>query len=140
MSFDKNEFYARTMHTPDSPDRATLRASLRELSKALLPLHRHLIEAAKSDYAFAYKPVESPGHLLRLLNDDPFFAWLKPMTSIIVDIDEMVRRDFEKGDAKAIVDRVQHFLANENYVMMLQREVEIATEHAAMRKVLAKLL
>lgn len=140
MSFDKNEFYARTMHTPDSPERAEMRAALRELSKALLPLHRHLIEAAKSDYAFGYAPVESPGHLLRLLGDDPFFAWLKPMTSIIVDIDEMVRRDFELSDARAIADRLQQFVAAENYVAMLQREVEIATEHAAMRRVLAKLL
>ena len=139
MSFDKNEFYARTMHTPDSPERAELRANLRELSKALLPLHRYLIEAAKSDYAFAYAPVESPGHLLRLLGDDPFFAWLKPMTSIIVDIDEMVRRDFELADARAIADRVHQFLGAENYVTMLQREIDIATAHAAMRKVLAKL-
>lgn len=140
MSFDKNEFYARTMHTPDSPERAEVRAALRELSKALLPLHRHLIEAAKSDYAFGIAPVESPGHLLRLLGDDPFFAWLKPMTSIIVDIDEMVRRDFEISDARAVASRVQEFLAVESYVAMLQREVEVATAHASMRKVLAKLL
>jgi hypothetical protein len=139
MSFDKKEFYARTMHTPDSPERAQTRAALRDLSKALIPLHRYLIEAAKSDYVFAYAPVESPSHLLRLISDDPFFAWLKPMTSIIVDIDEMVRRDFESADAKAIADRVHHFLSSETYVTLLQREVDVATAHAAMRKVLAKL-
>ena len=46
---DKNSFFARTMHTPDSPERAELRGALREISKALIPLHRHLIDAAKSD-------------------------------------------------------------------------------------------
>jgi hypothetical protein len=40
MAFDKKEFFARTMHTPDTPERAALRAALREVSKALLPLHR----------------------------------------------------------------------------------------------------
>ena len=139
MAFDKNDFYARTMHTPDSPERAALRSALRDLSKALLPLHRHLIEAAKSDYAFGYAPVESPSHLMRLINEDPFFSWLKPLTSIIVDIDEMARKDFEVADATAIGKRVAEFLGHEQYVVMLQREVEVATAHAAVRKTLAKL-
>ena len=140
MAFDKNEFYARTMHTPDSPERAALRAALRDLSKTLIPLHRHLIEAAKSDYTFAYdKPVESPGHLLRLLGEEPFFAWLKPMTSIIVDIDEMARRDFEPQDAAAVAKRVEQLLSGTQYLELLQREVDVAMAHAALRKVLAPL-
>ena len=80
----KAKFFARTMHTPDDAARATLRAALREVSRLLMPLHRALIEVAKDDYAFAFGPVEQPTHLFRLLNDDPFFAWLKPITSLIV--------------------------------------------------------
>jgi hypothetical protein len=139
MSFDKNEFYARTMHTPDSPERAALRGTLRELSKALMPLHRHLIEAAKSDYAFGYAPVESPGHLLRLMNEDPFFGWLKPLTAVIVQIDEMTRRDFERADAIAVAKRIEDFLGQTQYVEMLQREVDVAAGHAAVRKILSRL-
>ena len=139
MSFDKKEFFARTMHTPDSPERAALRSSLRDLSKALIPLHRALIDAAKSDYAFGIAPVESPSHLLRLINDDPFFAWLKPLTSIIVEIDEMVRRDFEAADAIALARRVETFLGGKEYVELLQREVEVATGHASVRKILGRL-
>ena len=90
MPLDKKSFYARTMHTPDSPERAALRSALRDVSKALLPLHRALIDAAKDDYAFGIAPVK-PSQLLQLLNDDPFFAWLKPVTALIVDIDEMAR-------------------------------------------------
>jgi hypothetical protein len=139
MSFDKKEFYARTMHTPDSPERAAMRSTLRELSKTLIPLHRHLIDAAKSDYSFAYAAVESPGQLLQLLNDHAFFAWLKPMTSIIVEIDEMVRRDFEAADARAIAARVEAFLSAKEYVEMLQREIDIAAGHAQVRKLLTRL-
>lgn len=139
MSFDKNDYYARTMHTPDSPERAETRAALRELSKALIPLHRHLINAVKSDYAFAYSPVESPGHLLRLINDDPFFEWLKPMTALIVEIDEMVRRDFEAAAAVSIRERVEKFLKGDRYIEVLQREVDVASSHAGVRKVLTRL-
>ena len=103
MPIDRNAFFARTMHTPDTPERAELRAALRELSKALLPLHRALIEAARDDYAFAYGTSVGPAQLLQLVTDDPFFAWLKPMTSLIVEIDEMVRVDFEPQAARGVI-------------------------------------
>ena len=33
MAMNREEFYARTMHTPDDPDRAARRATLREISR-----------------------------------------------------------------------------------------------------------
>jgi hypothetical protein len=145
MPLDKNSFYARTMHTPDSPERAALRGALRDVSKVLLPLHRALIEAAKDDYAFGIAPVK-PSQLLQLLNDDPFFAWLKPLTSLIVDIDEMARTDFEPADVAGIAGRVDRlFGANAeeafaaHYIPMLQRSVDVAVGHAALRKAAVRL-
>jgi hypothetical protein len=145
MPLDKNSFYARTMHTPDSPERAAQRQALRDVSKALLPLHRALIDAAKDDYAFGIAPVK-PSQLLQLLGDDPFFAWLKPMTSLIVDIDEMARTDFEAADVAAIVDRIDSLFGTKEddafakqYVPMLQRSVDIAAGHAALRKAASQL-
>ena len=135
---DKNAFFARTMHTPDSPERAELRAALREISKALIPLHRHLIDAAKSDYAFAYDTEATPSQLIELLQNDPFFAWLKPLTALIVDIDEMARRDFDQASARAIPKRIEEMFAGEQYVTILQRDVEVAGAHAAVRKALQR--
>ena len=153
MAFDKNDFYARTMHTPDPPERAALRAALRELSKALIPLHRRLIdvtkddyvfgfgliESAKSDYAFAYGANARPSELVELLQNDPFFAWLKPLTAVIVDIDEMARTDFEVADVAAIVDRIEKLLGETKYIEMLQRDIDVATGHAALRRVMQRL-
>ena len=142
MPIDRNAFFARTMHTPDTPERAELRAALRELSKALLPLHRALIEAARDDYAFAYGTSVGPAQLLQLVTDDPFFAWLKPMTSLIVEIDEMVRVDFEPQAARDVAGRVEQLFEgafNERYVPLLQRDVDVAVAHAAIRCALAKL-
>ena len=104
---EKARFFARTMHTPDDEARAALRAALREVSGLLIPLHRALIDAAKEDYAFAFGPVVQPTQLLRLLNEDAFFAWLKPITSLIVDIDEMARRDFEAVEVESIARRIE---------------------------------
>jgi hypothetical protein len=145
MALDKNSFYARTMHTPDSAERAALRGALRDVSKVLLPLHRALIAAANDDYAFGIAPVK-PSQLLQLLNDDPFFAWLKPLTSLIVDIDEMARTDFEPSDVAAIADRLDRLFGPKaeegfaaHYIPMLQRSVDIAVGHAALRKAAARL-
>jgi hypothetical protein len=135
---DKNSFFARTMHTPDTPERARLRDGLREISRTLLPLHRRLIESAKSDYAFAYDANASPAKLIELLQTDPFFAWLKPLTAVIVDIDEMARTDFEPADADAIITRIESLLAEQRYIEMLQNDVEIASDHAALRGALQR--
>ena len=142
---NRDEFYARTMHTPDDPVRAARRSTLREISRLLLPLHRSLIEAARGDFAFAYQAVEKPSHLLQLLNEHPFFAWLKPMTSLIVDIDEMSRTDFEPVQYEEIVKRVESLVGNggnadfaAHYVPMLQRDVDVAIAHAALRQALGR--
>jgi 23S rRNA G2445 N2-methylase RlmL len=136
----KARFYARTMHTPDDPARAALRSALREMSRALIPLHRGLIEATKSDYSFAYSPIDTPAELLRLVQADPFFEWLKPVTTLIVDIDEIVRTDFQNSDVKAIVERAERMFGGDaenkfssRYVPILQRDVDVAIFHADVR-------
>ena len=142
----KEDFYSRTMHTPDDPERAAQRAHLRDLWKHLLPLHRALIEAARAEYTAAIAPVGGPTHLLQLLNDDPFFAWLKPLTAVIVDIDEMSRTDFERAQLDALTSRVRAIFDTEadaafagRYLPLLQQDVDVAIAHAAIRQILARL-
>jgi hypothetical protein len=146
MSLDKTAFFARTMHTPDSPERAELRDALREISAALIALHRLLIDAARSDYNFAYGSVGA-AQLVELIRSDPFFGWLQPLTSIIVDIDEMRRTDFETREASSIAERLDRlFGAGERdplfagrYVEILQRDVAVAMAHAQLRRALQRL-
>jgi hypothetical protein len=142
----KEDVYARMMHTPDDPARAALRAALRDAWKQLLPLHRSLIDAANADYTANVGPVTGPGHLLQLLQDDPFFSWLQPLTTLIVDIDSMARTDFERADVDAVVERIERLFGNaadaafaEHYVPMLQRDVDVAIAHAAIRQIVARL-
>jgi len=137
----KAKFFARTMHTPDDEARAAQRTRLRDISRQLLPLHRALIDAAKADYALAYEPVEQPTHLLRLLNEDPFFEWLKPLTSLIVDIDEMVRKDFSADSFEAISQRIDALFGSSStsdfaarYLPLLQQSIDLAVAHAALKK------
>lgn len=142
----KEDFYARTMHTPDDPARAAQRAALRDLWKQLLPLHRALIDAARDEYIASVAPVAGPTHLLQLLNEDPFFTWLKPLTAVIVEIDEMSRTDFAAPQLEAMTARVRGIFAGDGgtpfasrYLPLLQRDVDVAIAHAAIRQILARL-
>ncbi|HYI09511.1 MAG TPA: hypothetical protein VEK57_10625 [Thermoanaerobaculia bacterium] len=142
----KEDVYARMMHTPDDPARAELRATLRDTWKQLLPLHRALIDSASAEYGAAVGAVSGPNHLLQLLQEDPFFAWLKPLTSLIVDLDSLARTDFERADVDAMVKRIeQHFGSTPDaefaarYVPVLQRDVDVAIAHAAIRQLLRRL-
>ena len=143
----KEDLYARMMHTPDDPVRAELRSALRDAWKQLMPLHRALIDAASAEYAATVAPVNGPTHLLRLLQEDPFFEWLRPLTSIIVDLDTMSRTDFERTDVDAIAARLdRHFGAapdagfTARYLPLLQRDIDVAVGHANLRKILQRLL
>jgi len=135
---------ARRMHAPDNPERAALRVRLRELSRALLPLHRALIDAAKADYALFEKPVVSPAQLLALLTDDPFFAWLQPMTSLIVRIDELAAGELDPPEARRVLDAARDLIEGSQgsfstqYREMLQRDVDVAVAHAAIKTVLSR--
>jgi hypothetical protein len=142
----KEDVYARMMHTPDDPQRAERRATLREAWKQLLPLHRALIDDASADYTANVGAVSGPGHLLQLLQEDPFFVWLKPLTSLIVDLDTLSRTDFEPADVEAIAARLEHLFGatadpgfTARYIPTLQRDVDVAIAHAAIRKIAGKL-
>lgn len=143
----KEDVYARMMHTPDDPVRAEWRAALRDAWKQLLPLHRALIDSASAEYSINVAPVTGPNHLLRLLQEDEFFFWLKPLTSLIVDLDSMTRTDFDRAGVDAMVARIEHLFGNgaepefaARYVPILQRDVDVAIAHAAIRQILRRLI
>ena len=135
------------MHTPDDPARAELRAALRDLWKQLLPLHRALIDAASDEYVATIGPLTGPTHKLQLLQEHPFFAWLKPLTSLIVDIDTLSRTDFERPDVDSLLARVEALFGTKpdanfamRYVPVLQRDFDVAVSHGAIRQIVLRLL
>jgi hypothetical protein len=91
-------------------------------------------------------PVAGPGHLLKLLQEDAFFAWLKPLTALIVEIDAMTSRDFESADFDAVALRTEKLFDHASdtefsakYVPALQRDVDVAIHHAGLRKALPRM-
>ena len=61
---------------------------LQKVREALLELHKTLVDSERVGYEAALGPIPSPNHFLRLLSSDPWFAWLLPLSGLIVTIDE----------------------------------------------------
>lgn len=62
---------------------------MRELRLGLLRLHKSLLDAGREDYERAHGQVTG-GELLQLVISDERFAWLRPVSELIVGIDEMM--------------------------------------------------
>lgn len=68
------------------------RTRLRPVRQALIDLHKGLLEAERGQYEQVHGPV-TPAELLQLLLGDPQFAWLRSISALIVQIDEMSEAD-----------------------------------------------
>ena len=63
------------------------RALLTHLRHLLLQLHKTLIDWQRADYERVHGRLQT-SQLLRVIFDDPAFAWLRTMSGLIVRIDE----------------------------------------------------
>jgi hypothetical protein len=55
---------------------------------ALLELHRELLAVERTVYEEAHGPIPGPGAFLQLLTGDPAFAWLRPLSMLIIELDD----------------------------------------------------
>src|SRR5947208_1203392 len=76
------------MSTQSKPEAEGVRARLETLRSSLLSLHKVLVESERVEYEHTVAKISSPNHFLHLLTNDPWFAWLSPLSKLIVSIDE----------------------------------------------------
>ncbi len=88
------------------------RSNLKGLSKAMLRLHKTLLDGAKASYEMKNGKIQSPNQYLSLVIDDAHFAWLRKLSSLIALIDEAtsIRRAATETDAKALLNETKILL------------------------------
>ena len=107
------------------------RQQLKDLSKSFLRLHKILLETEKAEYERINGAISSPNQYLALVLDDPHFAWLRRMSSLIALIDEAtsIRRPASEIAAVALVEEARKLLTfagddesfNDKFHIALQR-------------------
>jgi hypothetical protein len=76
------------MRKHSQPEETGVRARLESLRASLWALHKALVESERVEYEKTMGRIASPNHFLHLLTTDPWFAWLSPLSQLIVSIDE----------------------------------------------------
>jgi len=103
------------------------------------PIHKRLLEAARADYETVRGPIGGPARFLELLTNDPFFAWLRPMTRLMVEIDEALDEPeaLDPPRVDAFRARLETLLLDPRYLHYLQLSPDLVIDHAALRRALA---
>ena len=80
------------------------RRLLTDLRRALLPLHKTLLEWERKIYEREHGRKMGAGELLQIIMTAPQFAWLRPISEVIVRIDQAL--DEEAPDTAVDVDAI----------------------------------
>ena len=121
---------------------------LPELREALLTLHKTLVDSERISYEQTIGTIPSPNHFLQLLTSDPWFAWLHPLSLLIVTMDQALdskRKPLTDADAEELVKQTRQLLVaseegegfSKHYFDALQRDPAVVLDHAAAAKFFA---
>jgi hypothetical protein len=127
-----------------TPESTVLRARLEALRPTLLALHKALVESERVEYEKTMGKIQSPNHFLQLLTTDPWFAWLSPLSQLIVSVDEAL--DEKEPLTSAAVEALENHAArllvasetgttfSTHYYEALQRDPDVVLAHAEVVK------
>lgn len=125
--------------TPDD------RTHLFKVREALLNLHKALLNVERARYEQNVGPVANEFEFFRLVTSDPSFAWINPMTTLIVQIDEQVasKEPITVGAVEALYSETRAVLASTTgtpfqaeYNQLLQENPDLVMKHSAVMQAL----
>lgn len=132
---------------PPAPD-DDARRRLKDVREKLLTLHKALLDSERTSYELTHGAIGSPAAFLQLLINDPSFAWLRPVTTLIVQIDEALAAKNPPGSSHDFLQLIEDTRAllspsrEENgfwkrYSGAVQRDPGVAVLHEEMERQLA---
>jgi hypothetical protein len=119
---------------------------LRELRSRLLHLHKILLEMERENFERDSGPVNS-GELLQLLINHEQFAWLRMISALVVQIDEVLSAEepATMNDIQDVISQARSLFTlsadgvfKQKYQAALQREPEVVMAHAEVAKLLRR--
>jgi hypothetical protein len=86
-----------------------LKRRLDETHRGLLRVHKALLDYERTRFEAVNGKIPGPGEFLQLVINDPFFAWLRPVSEFVVQIDEYTESkepvDAAAGEALLVTAR-----------------------------------
>ena len=122
------------------------RKRLAQLREALLHLSKALIDSERVGYEQTMGKISSPNHFLQLVMNDPWFAWMHPLSQLIVAMDEALdaKEPLTEAGANVLIKQTRELLVvsesgegfSHHYFIALQRDPDVVLAHAEAAKIL----
>ena len=120
---------------------------IRQIRPLLLKFHKALLEHERATYEQAYGPIANTGEYFQLVLGHEWFNWLRPISQMIVRIDERLhaKKPEEAESATVLLAEVQTLMnpvedgtiAEQRYYQAIQQNPEVAQMHATFSAILA---
>ena len=131
---------------PDDLAAAMAVARLRALRTVVLAIHKAALDAERRRYEHLHGPIGTPQQVLRVVMDDPFFAWLRPLSDFVIQAD--IRLSDQKALSPADAERfarelrsmVQPQSATERFAQEYRRTLQDVPEVVVLHGKLVALL
>src|ERR1051325_10912563 len=126
---------------PEEQERnSRTRTRLGAVRRALLKLHKALLDDERIEFERVRGRIASSGEFLQLVLNDEWFAYLRPFSALVVQIDELLdAEEATQAEADALMAQARALLrpdaggasgSGERYRAALQRAPDVVLAHA----------
>ena len=122
------------------------RAQLRRVRGVLLSLHKTLLDFEREGYEREQGKIGNSYEFLNLVMSDPWFAWLRRLSELIVEMDELLadRESPQETTGSALIQQSRMLLTplesgdefQRKYFEAIQQSPEVVLAHAEFAKAL----
>ena len=109
--------------------------------RGLVRVHKALIDVERVRYERAHGRIENPARLLQLVIHDPGFAWVRPLSSLIVRMDALLADadELNATDVEALIEHTRRLLRPDpegpefarSYDRAIQEAPDVVLAHGA---------
>jgi len=116
------------------------RQQLTNIRQVLLRLHKTLLEFERQAYERAHDRISNSYQFLQLVMSDPWFAWLRQLSELIVEMDELLAAREGASDSTALALMAQSRILltpaesgsefQKKYFAAMQQSPEVVVAHS----------
>ena len=132
--------------TSDEPISESTKQKLTDIRHVLLRLHKSLLDFERVGYERVHGKIENSYEFLNLVMHNPWFAWLRHLSELIVQIDEALdaREPTSESTSASLIEESRLLLVptevggefQKKYFLSVQQSPEVVLAHAEFAKVL----
>ena len=132
--------------SPENEITEKTREQLVNVRTALLRLHKTLLDYEREAYEREHEKIANSYQLLNLVMSDPWFAWLRQLSELIVEMDELLAaKDApQENTGLALIRQAELLLTpaeagsefQRKYFAAMQQSAEVVLAHSEFARVL----